>query len=62
MRWQRTSETSMRCDPWTVARVKVKGVFFYELWHDKQPAAAGRYASFEVAKVAAENFEKDGQG
>ena len=65
MKWLRTGDTAMRCEPWTVSRVTVKGVNFYELWHDKQPASAapwGTYASFEIAKHAAEQAEMAGQG
>ena len=65
MTWHRTSETSMRCEPWTVAKVFVGGQPSYELWHDKAPVSAGpwgRYASFAAAKEAAELAEIAGQG
>lgn len=58
----RQTDYSMRCDPWTVAKVSIKGMFFYELWHDKQPAMVGRYSSFDLAKHAVEEMEAAGQG
>ena len=65
MQWKRTGETAMRCEPWTVARVTVRGVNLYVLWHDKQPASVGCfgvYPSFDEAKKAAEQAELAGQG
>lgn len=61
MIWEKSGDTAMRCAPWTVAKVKTNGVFFYELWHDKQPEMVGRYASFAVAKFAAADIEMEGQ-
>ena len=52
----------MRLDPWTVAKVCVKGVFYYELWHDKQPAMVGRFSSFDLAKHEVQRLEMAGQG
>lgn len=63
MQWQKTSATSMRCEPWTIAKVTVKGINYYELWHDKQPASVGCfgvYQSFDQAKQAAVQAETDG--
>jgi len=51
----------MRCEPWTVAKITLSGGVSYELWHDKKPAAVGRYASFEEAKIAAAHLESVGQ-
>ena len=65
MKWHRTGDTAMRCEPWTVSRITVRGVNFYELWHDKQPqdsAPWGRFSSFDAAKHAAEQTEIAGQG
>ena len=65
MTWYRTSETSMRCEPWTVARIMLKGGASYELWHDKMPTVAGpwgRYPTFAAAREAAERAEMAGQG
>ena len=63
MHWKRTGETAMRCEPWTIARVTVRGINLYELWHDKQPASVGCfgvYQSFDQAKQAAAQAEADG--
>ena len=54
MNWHKTSETSMRCAPWTVAKVSIKGHTVYELWHDNQPSVTGRYDSFAAARADAE--------
>jgi hypothetical protein len=54
----------MRCEPWTIAKVTVKGINYYELWHDKQPASVGCwgvYPSFDVAKHAAQEAEAEGR-
>lgn len=34
--WTRTSPTTWRCEPWTIAKVTVKGHDRYELWHDAE--------------------------
>ncbi len=62
MKWEKSGETAMRCAPWTVAKVSVKGVNFYELWQDGKPHQIGLYASFEVAKHAITQIEIGGQG
>lgn len=54
MIWTKSGATAMRCEPWTVAKITLSGGVSYELWHDKKPAAVGRYPSFEMAKTAAE--------
>lgn len=61
MTWNRSSATSMRCDPWTVAKVRVHGASIYELWHDKAPEAVGRFDSFDEAKAQAERLEAEGK-
>ncbi len=59
--WQRSSDTSMRQAPWTVAKVMVKGNWSYELWHDAMPLPAGRFPSFDAARSAAERMGKGEQ-
>ena len=61
MQWRRAGDTAMRCDPWTVGKVIVRGETSYELWHDKQPAVVGRFKSFDAAKAEAERIELAGQ-
>ena len=62
MQWQRVNETCMRCAPWQVARVTLRGAQIYELWHDKTPAMIGRFDTFEAAKNRAMQLEFGGQG
>ena len=62
MKWQRSGDTAMRCDPWTIAKVRIKGQMVYELWHDKFPAVVGRFDNFDAAKADAEQREMAGQG
>lgn len=61
MQWKRISDTAMRCDPWTVAKVRVHDVLNYELWHDKRPFMVGSYSSFDQAKAEAERMEGEGE-
>lgn len=60
MHWRRIGETAMSCPPWHVARVTVRSVVSYELWHEKQPAALWRFDTFDQAKAAAERLEQEG--
>lgn len=62
MHWTRVNETCMRCAPWQVARVTLRGAQIYELWHDKSPAMIGRFDTFEAAKNRAMQLEFGGQG
>ena len=57
MQWKRTGETAMRCEPWTIARVTVRGINLYVLWHDAKPDAIGRYDTFGEARDAARREE-----
>jgi hypothetical protein len=50
----------MRRAPWTVAKVKVDGVWLYELWSDALPLPVGRFPSFDAAMERA--CEKSSQG
>ena len=61
MKWTRSTDTSMRCEPWTICKVWLNGIAHYELWHDKQPHAVGSEPSFEKAKELAESIELAGQ-
>lgn len=54
MVWISQGDYVMRCAPWTVAKVTVRGVVSYELWLDGTPTCAGRYATFDLAKEDAE--------
>lgn len=58
MNWERINDT-MRSAPWTIAKVFVRGVAGYELWHDKQPAMLGRFKSFAEAKAEVSKIAKD---
>ncbi len=62
MKWARSGDTAMRCAPWTVAKVSVKGIFFYELWHDKQAGMLSSFSTFDLAKAEAMKLETAGQG
>lgn len=61
MKWRNISNTAMRCDPWTIAKVWIQGRATYELWHDKRPVMVGSYSTFEQAKAVALREEMIGQ-
>ena len=49
----------MSSPPWHVAKVTLRGVLGYELWHEKQPFAVGHFSTFEAAKGEAERQQLD---
>lgn len=53
MNWQRISDYALRCEPWTICAITREEGYTFELWHDKQPAAVGRFASPALAKAEA---------
>ncbi len=59
MSWVRSTDTSMRKAPWTVARVQHRGELIYELWNDAIQLPVGRFMSFEKAREAAEKLERE---
>lgn len=59
MKWDRVSDYAMRCDPWTICGIAAGNGFTFELWHDKQPAAVGRFASPGLAKAEALKQEQE---
>lgn len=56
-KWTRTSATSIRCAPWTIATVTIGGRQSAELWHDDRPDAIGRFDSVSEALDAARREE-----
>ncbi len=59
MIWNRSGTTAMSSPPWHVAKVTLRGVLGYELWHEKQPFAVGHFSTFEAAKGEAERQQLD---
>ena len=59
MKWDRISDYAMRCDPWTICAITTGENYSFELWHDKQPAAVGRFASPGMAKAEALKQEQE---
>ena len=43
--------------PWIVAKIVVRGVVNYELWHTGQPEMIGSFSSFDSAKREAERLQ-----
>lgn len=56
-KWTRTSATSIRCAPWSIATVTVGGRQSAELWHDDQPHVVSRFDSVSEALDAARREE-----
>lgn len=56
-KWTRTSTTSIRCAPWTIATVTIGGRQSAELWHDDRQHALGRFDSVSEALDAARREE-----
>lgn len=56
-KWTRTSATSIRCAPWTIATVTVAGRQSAELWHDDKPHTIGRFDSVSEALDGARREE-----
>lgn len=54
MIWNRSGTTAMSSPPWHVAKVTVRGMVSYELWHEKQAGMVGRFSAFDAAKHEAE--------
>ena len=54
--WTKTSPTSMRKAPWTVAKVALNGSVLYECWHDSKPLPVFRVKSFEEAQTHIERM------
>ena len=54
MIWNRSGATAMSSPPWHVAKVMVRGLASYELWHEGRPAPVGRFSAFDAAKREAE--------
>jgi hypothetical protein len=61
MNWQRISDYAWKCEPWTICAIGNSEGYTFELWHDKQPAAVGRFASPALAKAEAMRQELEGQ-
>lgn len=61
MKWIRIDDYAMRCDPWTICAIGNNESYSFGLWHDKQPAAVGRFASPALAKAEAMRQELEGQ-
>jgi len=61
MTWQRTSDYSIRCEPWTICAIYSGDDCTFELWHDKRPDAVGRFKSPGMAKAEAERLEAGGE-
>jgi hypothetical protein len=61
MKWVRISDYALRCDPWTICAITHGEGYSFELWHDKQPEAVGRFASPALAKAEAMKRELEQQ-
>lgn len=60
MRWNRVSDYAQRCEPWTICAITAGDGYTFELWHDKRPAAVGRFPSPGLAKAEAKRMESEG--
>jgi hypothetical protein len=61
MKWSRINDYAQRCDPWTICAIGNSDGYTFELWHDKQPAAVGRFKSPALAKAEAMRQEFEGR-
>lgn len=62
MRWEDAGDTAVRCSPWTICSIRMGGREVFELWHDKQPARVGEFATAKLAAQEAKRMEEEGRG